>query len=284
MSSLTELDLSCNELSKMTDFERRFPELFCFSSNLKHVHLNENGLQYVSRETFVSNLNLEHLDLSNNSLTQVDFEVSNLLDLQLLNIRSNNIEALDDTSRRSLDALYTNQIKANKTDTVKVQLHDNPLSCQCTSLSFLQWLVNAPIFSTTRHDYKCQLDGHHFLLVSDGVNAATDDCERVRRKRLKTILLSTLLPSCALLMLVALLLLHKWYKKRLQRQRFADGIRRLRDNVDRFPVFLSYSSDDNDFVRRHMLQQMQVRPILLTLYFLYIYWKFLYIQLKLFIM
>ena len=265
MSSLNELDLSCNELSKVTDFANRFSELFCYSSHLTYVHLNGNGLQYVPKKTFVSNLYLEHLDLSNNSLTQIDFEFSHLLDLKLLNLRSNKIESLDDISRRSLDALYVNQIKANRTDTVQVQLHDNTLSCQCTSLSFLHWVVDAPMFSTTRHDYKCQLDGQHFLLEFDGVNAAKEDCERARRKRLKTILLSTLLPSGALVILVTSLLLYKRYKTNLRRRRFADGIRRLRENVDTFPVFLSYSSDDNDFVRRHMLQQMQVWPILLTL-------------------
>ena len=265
MGALNELDLSCNELSKVTDFENRFSELFCYSSHLTYVHLNGNGLQYVPKKTFISNLYLKHLDLSNNSLTQVDFEFSHLLDLKLLNLRSNKIESLDDISRRSLDALYVNQIKANRTDTVQVQLNDNPLSCQCTSLSFLQWVVDAPMFSTTRHDYKCQLDGQHFLLEFDGVNAAKEDCERARRKRLKTILLSTLLPAGATLILVTSLLLYKRYKKRSRRRRFANGIRRLRENVDTFPVFLSYSSDDNDFVRRHMLQQMQVWLIVLTL-------------------
>ena len=270
MSSLNELDLSCNDLSKVTDFANRFSELFCYSSNLTNVYLNRNGLQYLPKATFVSNLHLEHLDFSNNSLTQVDFEFSHLLDLKLLNLRSNYIEALDDTSRRSLDALYTNQIKANKTDTVQVQLHDNPLSCQCTSLSFLQWLVTAHMFSTTRHIYNCQLDGQHFLLESDGVNAAKEDCERARRKRLTTLLLSTLLSSGALIILVTSLLLYKLYKKRLRGRQFADGIQRLRGNADIFPVFLSYSSDDNDFVRRHMLQQMQVWLFLFTLYSGYI--------------
>ena len=258
MSSLRELDLSCNELSNVTDFEKRFSELFSYSSDLTYVHLNGNGLLYLPNEVFVSNLNLEHLDLSNNSLTQVDFAISHLLDLQMLNLRLNNIESLDETSRRSLDALYANQIKANKTETVQVQLHDNPLSCHCACLGFLQWLVNAPMFSATSHEYKCQLDGRQFLLDADGLNAARDECERERQKRLKTILLSTLLPSAALIIIVTSILLYKRYKKNLLRQRFADGIRRLRKNADRFPVFLSYSSEDKDFVRSHMLQPMQV--------------------------
>ena len=258
LSSLRELDLSFNKLSKMESFEKRFSELFRYNLHIKHVHLNGNELKYVPDETFVSNVYLEHLDLSNNSLTQIDFEVSHLLGMTLLDFRFNRIEALDDASRRSLDALYTNQIKANKTDVVQVLLQGNPLSCHCRRLSFLQWLVNAPIFSTTRHHYKCQLDGQYFIVDTDGVNAAKEDCEQARRKRLKTILLSTLLPLSALMILVISLLLYKQYKKRLLRQQFANGIRRLQENADRFPVFLSYSSDDNDFVRRHMLQQMQV--------------------------
>ena len=258
MRSLSELDLSCNELSKVTDFRKRFSELFSYSSDLTYVYLNDNELQYLPNETFVSNLNIEHLDLSNNSLTQVDFAISHLLDLKILNLGLNNIETIDETSRRSLDALYANQIKANKTETVQVQLHGNPLSCHCACLGFLQWLVNAPMFSATRHEYKCQLDGRQFLLDSDGVNAAKEDCERERQKRLKTILLSTLLPSAALIVIVTSILLYKRHKKNLLRQQFADGIRRLRRNADRFPVFLSYSSEDKDFVRPHMLQPMQV--------------------------
>ena len=271
MSSLSVLDLSFNELSKTTTFRKKFSELFQYSLHLKIVYLNGNRLQYFPNETFVSNLNLEHLDLSNNSLTQVDFAISHLLDLKLLNLGLNNIETLDETSRRSLDALYSNQINANKTETVKIQLHDNPLSCHCASLGFLQWLVNAPMFSATRHEYKCQLDGRQYLLDSDGVNAAKKDCERERQKRLKTILLSTLLPSAALIIIVTSILLYKRYKKNLLRQRFADGIRSLRRNTDIFPVFLSYSSEDKDFVRPHMLQPMQVLQAYCNVFRLWIF-------------
>ena len=274
LSSLNELDLSGNTLSKLSDFDKGFSELFHFSSQLMYVHLNGNGLQYIPKGTFVSNLYLERLDLSNNSLTQVNFEISHLLDLKQLNLRLNKIEALDDASRQTLDDLYANQMKANKTDSVNVQLHDNPLLCECRCLTFLQWLVKAPIFSTTRNDYKCQLDGHYILLESDGINAAKEDCERARRKRLKTILLSTLLSLGALIILVVSFLLYKRYKKNSLRRQFADGIRRLRENADRFPVFLSYSSDDNDFVRRHVLQPMQVSLML-------VYFQFLCISRKL---
>ena len=255
---LNELDLSFNKLSKMSFFDKHFSGLFKYNLYLENVRLNGNELGYIPEETFVSNLYLENLDLSYNLLTQVTFEVAHLLQLKLLDLRFNNIEALDVVSRESLNAVYTNQMNANKTETVQVLLHGNPFTCQCRHLSFLQWLVNAPMFSTTRHEYKCKLDGHNFTVANDAISAATGDCKRARLKRLRIVLLSMVLPICALVICLILLLLYKQHKKKLLKQRFANGIRRLREDVNRFPVFLSYSSDDCDFVRRHMLQQLQV--------------------------
>ena len=258
LGHLIELDLSFNELFKMTVFEAHFSKMFKYNSALEKVQLKGNNLMHIPENTFEGTLHLDHLDLSNNSLTQVGFKVSHLLKLDILDLRSNKIEALDDLSRESLNNLYANQIEANATRIVQVWLQGNPFSCQCKHLSFLQWLAKSPIFSTTRHEYKCQLDGSYFMMNVDALSAANDDCKREKAERLRIVLLSTLLPIGSLIALLIVLLLYKQHKKRLLRRRFANAIRRLKEDVNKFPVFLSYSSDDYEFVRRHMLQQFQV--------------------------
>ena len=223
-----------------------------------YVHLNGNKLKHLPKSTFENNENLDYLDLSNNSQTEVGFHVSHLLKLEILDLRSNKVESLDDLSMYSLDYLYANQMKANASRTVQVWLQENPFSCQCKHLSFLQWLAKAPIFSSTRHMYKCQLNGRSFEISKDAIRAASDDCKREKAKRLRLVLLSTMLPVGCLVALVIGLVIYRQHKKRLLKRRFADAIRRLREDVNKYPVFLSYSSDDSEFVKQHMLQQFQV--------------------------
>ena len=242
----------------MSLYETRLAEVFKHNSALEYVHLNGNKLKHLPKSTFENNGNLDYLDVSNNSLTEVGFHVSHLLKLTILDLRSNKIESLDDLSRDSSDDLYANQIKANASSTLQVWLQENPFSCQCKHLSFLQWLAKAQIFSSTRHKYKCQLNGRSFEMSKDAIRAASDDCEREKAKRLRLLLLSTMLPVGCLVALVISLLLYRQHKKRLFERRFAKAIHRLRDDVNKYPVFLSYSSDDSEFVKQHMLQQFQV--------------------------
>ena len=264
LSSLEEIDLSNNQLFSMHALRGVFSELFRYTRQIKVINLSSNKLTYLPTRTFASNINLKELDLSNNTLQQITFDISYLLNLSFLDLRFNAINYLDKQSQTFLDNLYNSQKQLHNTTfnniSVQVLLDGNPLSCTCESLEFLQWFVVSPIFLDIRHNYHCKLYGKSIEMNDGVVNVSKEDCERVKRKRLIVLLSSTLSPTVIVASIIAFVIVYKRRKKKMLYQRMEDQVTQLRENTIgfRYPVFLSYSSDDRDFVAQFVLDPLQV--------------------------
>ena len=262
LSSLTVLDLSHNKLSQPLV---TFSELFKYNIKLKVVHLSSNRLSNISADTFESNVHLKELWMVKNRFQQIHFNITHLVNLSVLDLRHNEIKTLDKASQTILETLYDKQIERydsvndhNSNHVVKMLLQGNPFSCECEYLSFVQWFAESPIFSTSKDTYQCQIRGRSVQMGESAVNAAKQDCARIEREKLTLLLSVTLPPLCISLTVSVTIVFYKRHKKKLLNQRFQSGIKRLRENGTLFPVFLSYSSDDAQLVKRHMLQQFQV--------------------------
>ena len=259
LTLLREIDLSNNILSRSFLFDITFKLLFRRNSLLEVVYLSNNELTYIPFETFESNLLLSLLDLSGNKFKQITFNVTSLLHLQLLDMRNNSITAFNDNSRKALDTLYRLQRTTNMNRTLEVDLRGNVFSCDCNSFEFVQWFVNSPLFRN-KDQYTCEANDRSFLMTEKAINAAKEDCERpIRRRRI--IILSTLVPFITILCIIgAIVGILKQRRRLLRRKRFKDHVRLLQDNdVDfRYLIFLSFSSEDDQFVSEHVLAPLQV--------------------------
>ena len=253
LPALARLDISNNDLAKAKAFDTTFSHLFKFNIELIEIDLSVNNLEFLPNETFVHNNHLELLNLSSNKFDQIHFHFWNLPNLTTIDMRTNTIVSLDLHSRQSIDHWHSLKLENNKS--VNLLLYGNPFSCSCSSLDFVKWLVASPIFSSTVHQYHCYIEGQRMPLT---LNAAQGDCDRIQRQRLRTKLVSTLPPICALVLLVLALVLYRRYKRRQWIRLQDDRIRLLRENEAMFPVFLSHSSDDYEFVRDNILKPLQV--------------------------
>ena len=261
VSSLETVDLSNNKLFKANAFGATFSALFRHNRLLKVIDLSYNKLKWLPEGMFGLNTNLTNLDLSHNLFQQITFNISNLLCLTVLDLRFNLIQSFDGSSRKRLETLYERQKQHNVTNNknaIHVLLTGNPFSCSCSSLDFIKWFAMSPIFSTTRSEYHCKLDGKSIVMSDAAINASMEDCRKAKRRRLIVVLSSTLPTIVVLATVVVLVILYKRRKRKLFHQHFENRIRRLRDNSNHFPVLLSYSSQDNEFVDQHVLQQLQV--------------------------
>ena len=262
LKHLQILDLSYNKLGIATT--ERLTVLFRNNSKLMSLNLAYNDLAYLPREVLKFNRKLKLLYLRGNKIAQIHFEIAHLIYLCYIDLRNNVIEYLDDSSMRQIDMLY-NKKQAYKNGMITnrsfvIDLRDNPFSCSCRSLDFIEWFVNSPIFKGSRDEYHCDVDGQYISMNTNAVTAAKYDCDKPKRK-LRQMLLSTLLPCISLgIAIVVSIILFKKYRE-------FKGLQKLRENValindercgHRFPVFLSYASEDSQFVEVHIFKPMKV--------------------------
>ena len=257
MPVLRTLNLSYNELSKGENFYQTILVLFKHSRFLKVIDLSSNQFADIPENTFISNVYLKELWLARNKLHQLHFSISHLVNMKVLDLRYNSILYLDQTSRAALDTLF-NHDKLVNGSLVDVLLDGNPLSCGCMSLEFLKWFVSSPLYASSLHKYKCEVNGQTIEMDTEAVKAAEEDCRRIERTRLAIILSPTLAVLIILAVVAVVCILYKRHQRTMVHQRFKDGISRLKDQPNRFPVLLSYSSQDSEFVKEHILQQFQV--------------------------
>ena len=259
LDNLKVLDLSENEFGQMPHFDQTFSVLFKNNLNLAEIRLSGNGLGNLPLTTFLTNTQLEGLHLSHNNIRQVTFDISKLKHLRMIDLRNNSIEYLDETSIKALDRLYDDQVQI-KTGSFAIDLRDNPFICSCKALHFLQWFVSSPLFKDKRHEYHCRQNDEEMPMTEEAIKIAVDDCEKPIRRRRK-ILLSTLIPFFTLvIMAITIVAVVKKVRKKNYYKRLDDVLGRIHENrhAQRFPVFLSYSSEDSNFVTQHVLRHMQV--------------------------
>ena len=255
---LESVTLSNNSLYRMEAYDVTFLSLFKHNEALKMVDLSNNKLLYLPSNTFAENTYIQELRMAGNDFQQLALNISHIVNLRHIDVRSNRMKYLDKPSQRLLETLFQNQ--HDKNDSFEILLAGNPFSCECQYYNFLKWFVNSPIFSHTMTDeIYCHLSGQRIPMTSLATEAAEQDCARLRRQRL-IIILSSTLPTFGLAVLIlTTVILIKRRKKKQQRRRFETAIRRLRADTSLFPMFLSYSSDDSDFIKTHMLRQFQVQ-------------------------
>ena len=258
LSSLAILDLSDNYLAQAQEFQGSVSTFFTHSPQLSELDLSMNNLGRLPKDIFISNTFLKVLNLSHNAFDQIHFHFWNLPNLTTLDLSLNRVESFDPQSRRSLDDWYNFHLDRN--DSVSILLDGNPFSCACTSVDFIEWFVASPIFASNASGYQCHVDEMYFPMTHAAMDAAHDDCDKTRRKRLQVILSSVLAPVSILIVAVATALLYRKYRKNKEDRLLNDRILLLKRNEAgrKFAVFLSHSSDENEFVREEILKPLQV--------------------------
>ena len=120
--------------------------------------------------------------------------------LELVNLRDNSIELLDEWSRSQIDKLYYNKIHGSILPThqnqrLVIDLRDNPFSCQCPSKDFISCFVNSPVFDKTMKDYHCSVDGYEIPVNRKAINVIEDICDK---KKTITVCFSSNNISCVI--------------------------------------------------------------------------------------
>ncbi|XP_053384087.1 toll-like receptor 8 [Mercenaria mercenaria] len=262
-TKLLEINLSSNNLFKMAERNYSlFGQLISSYQNLKNVILSSNKLSEIPTEMFHENMYLEQIDLSSNVLTKISFNLGHVLNLKTINLRNNRISVLDQTSLTNIQILNAPSSKSSQSFGI-LKINDNPILCsECKTLPFIKWLASTSLVERSGNNIFCK--NHKGTRIHADQNAAEqlqEECDKPERIK-NVIILSSVIPIAATILIVISICTWLRYRRyRLRRGKIEEKIKLIqRNQLDtRFVVFLSYSSEDTDFLNEYVYNPLKIR-------------------------
>jgi len=106
------------------------------NDKLWKLHLEQNEIWSIDKDTFCDLPSLSDLYLGDNQLTDLDFDFQCIKKLRMLDVQRNKIKRLDKQTMKRIDKVFSGQ------NSKKVNLNYNPWECDCYLVPFVQWVKN----------------------------------------------------------------------------------------------------------------------------------------------
>ncbi|XP_034487894.1 protein toll [Drosophila innubila] len=156
--SLRQLNLANNRIDLqeyMTNSEavRDIGSPFSPLKNLTKLNLRNNSLMLVFSDWKYAMPELQEIDLSYNNLAWLDYpdlDFVSKFDLTV-NVTHNQISTVRFYKQAEFPQLENESRLVHGVKTVRLELNDNPLNCDCTMLRFLQFVRGSDRFDYARH-------------------------------------------------------------------------------------------------------------------------------------
>ena len=133
--TLRSLDLSKNKLTLEKDDEKKY---FIGPPTVTNFNLAHNAIRKMPEDTLRTMKSLAVLDLEDNYLSEIMMNLSNLPNLNKLNVQQNYIKSI---SSMMMEQFNEHAQKTNQR--ITIDLRENPLLCTCNERDFVHWIQNA---------------------------------------------------------------------------------------------------------------------------------------------
>ncbi|XP_060560331.1 toll-like receptor 4 [Ruditapes philippinarum] len=248
--NLEKLDLSNNKLHKMAkENHLLFQQLFQSLSRLISINLSFNRLQVIPENLFTENRDLELIDFSHNELEQVTFTLKHLYKLKVLNLQYNRIKILSSLSINNLNSIFNTL--GNTTWTL--DLGDNPISCSnCEAKQFIYWLTHTNSVSISTANLACTTLKNTRRKID---TRTLDDVNNICKRTIMIISTTVSVGFTFIIVLIVIMVIYKRRKRANKRIKRGELVNRLQEGQgqNEFVAFLSYSSEDKDFVDNFLI-------------------------------
>ena len=234
--------LSENQLGNQLG--ERGDQIFKLFRDLTKLDLASNDIKQLPYSTFENLSKLEYLNLSKNSLLLIDFKISHMKNLKLLDLSDNLVSQFDVKLQNDLD-----EVKFQSPN-FTINMLGNPFQCSCETLSFLWWLYKKRPMFDGFDKYTCTYNGkiQYFKNMTQLLTTIDSRCSLIFVEVFSGIL-------AFLIFVIALsvfLYRHKWdvrffclryVTNRKAYQEFEES-----EKEYEYDAFVSFHSDDQDWV------------------------------------
>ncbi|CAG5122549.1 unnamed protein product [Candidula unifasciata] len=233
--------------------------------NLTDLDLSLNQMKVLTKDLFYGIENLEYLRLNGNLFSDFVADISHLPKLKLLNLSNTELPCLSELVRTHID-----QLAAARPGQIQVDMSGCPIQCDCFNQDFLKWMTNSPAFDKNFTGYKCRYLDTSIKHIGDGYKDAlqllTRQCAQNYPLYLVTVA-GTLVISCLVIGMV--LYRFRWkirYFYYAAYLKVMDNEREEPNDQFLYDVFISYDSEDNAFVQRRLLPELEQRGLVLLVH------------------
>ncbi|KAH9499020.1 hypothetical protein Btru_004238 [Bulinus truncatus] len=263
LSTLVHLNLSNNLLGTFF-YTLQTDTVFLPLTRLKVLDLSSNFIIEVVKDIFKNLSSLEQLYISKNSLIRLDFiDISSMSRLMFLDFHTTRMIGLTKDFRQNIDKLIRNNVS------VKIDMTDTPIHCDCENYDFLLWMVSSPAFNHTFYDYICIYPDNKGLRITDGYD---HEMQILKRKCADNVYVITFVSIGMFLVLGAVLgaivYRYRWKLRYLYNAaylQFKSSSRRDSDSFE-FDAFISYDQEDSEFVLQTLVPELETRGLSLCIH------------------
>ncbi|KAK7483798.1 hypothetical protein BaRGS_00025014 [Batillaria attramentaria] len=232
--------------------------LFETLDKLEVLDLSRNYINYIPENIFRGLVNLINLTLAHNSIFSFNVNMTHMKNFRMLDLSFNYIHYLPQPVIK-----FLNSLAAEPNVTVLVDLTYNPIGCSCKQIDFLTWIQESDVKLINRTNYYCQKSDSTGEQPVGSFQEVIDELQRTCHDN-EGILVGVV--SCCFCLMIALLsALAYRFRWKLRYLYYASRLayRRQHDDEDEqsfeFDAFVSYASEDNDFVRGELIERLETR-------------------------
>ena len=224
---------------------------------LHELDLSGNEMKNLPFAIFQHQSNLGILNLSRNSLRSIDFKISHLVNLTILDLSNNLIEHFTGETRHIIEDLRTRNAK------LTLDLEGNPFHCSCDTLESMNWMqdMNDGGLFHRYPRYTCLYNGT-VVNFGDLQETVIDKLNLLCSSKTYLIVSSLLLGTTLLLVALSVV----FYRHRWEIKFFCvdfvlrkNAYRLLTDDPNDYvyDAFVAYSQDDFGWVTSHLLTNLE---------------------------
>ena len=226
--------------------------------DLVYLELSRNGIDILHKEVFKNLHQLRFLNLSHNQIQHLNDEFENLTSLQHVDISHN---ALTRMPIRLLSVLERNMRKNNSIKGI-INMAGNPFQCSCTLMSEITRIQMSKVKVTspnsTQDHLSCILQNGTRIPFSKVMEELISFCHAYSEVT-PVVFLTFVYPLCLIVISLSTCgykyiwwvkyswytILHLIHKKKQERRNY------------RFDAFISYCSEDEDWVRKKLVPKLE---------------------------
>ncbi|CAL1544738.1 unnamed protein product [Lymnaea stagnalis] len=237
--------------------------IFHWLANLKELDLSFTDILTIDRHVFSGLNGLERLHLQKNGVYYFNVDASHMKNLSFMNFSLTELSKLNMGVTDFLDDI-------SRDHSVTIDFSENPITCDCSNLAFIEWITRTPVTLVNTERYKCIFDDRSEQYTSDF--AAVQ--HRLVRECIPNVALfvSVAAATCLTCVTVAGMLLYRfrWKLRYLYYSAYIYYKGRGGDarggGEFKYDVFVSYAHQDEEFVARTLSSELTSRGLKLFIH------------------